>query len=61
MTKYLLLLIGASIWAAGGMGLALGYGAYALAMIGFVTIASILILGGFCMAKIQGETDKENI
>lgn len=52
---------GASIWAAGGMGLALGYGVYALAVIGFITIASVLILGGLFMTKVQGETDKEDL
>jgi putative Mg2+ transporter-C (MgtC) family protein len=52
---------GASIWAAGGIGLALGFGVYAIAIIGFVAIAATLIIGGFLMPKIQGETDKENI
>lgn len=50
---------GASIWAAGCMGLALGYGAYGLAIFGFIVIASILIIGGFLMEKFQGRTDKE--
>lgn len=38
---------GASIWASGGIGLTLGVGLYGLAMIGFITVAGILILGGF--------------
>ena len=50
---------GASIWAAGSMGLALGYGAYGLALLGFIVIASILIIGGLCMKKFNGRDDKE--
>lgn len=38
---------GASIWASGGIGLCLGFGMYGLAGIGFIAIASILIIGGF--------------
>ncbi len=38
---------GASIWAAGGIGLCLGFGMYGLAGIGFIAIAFILIVGGF--------------
>lgn len=50
---------GASIWAAGGIGLALGFGVYSLAIIGFMAIAAILMIGGFYMPQMQGETDKE--
>jgi putative Mg2+ transporter-C (MgtC) family protein len=40
---------GASIWASGGMGLALGFGFYMLALISFVTIFSVLFLFGLVM------------
>lgn len=52
---------GASIWAAGGIGLALGFGAYGLALAGFIAIAGILTIGGFCMEKFQGVQDKEDL
>ena len=51
---------GASIWASGGIGLALGFGSYALAFLAFVAIAIILIIGGFCMKKVSGRKDKED-
>lgn len=50
---------GASIWAAGGMGLAIGYGLYGLALVAFLAIAFTLIGGGFCMSAIQGNKDSE--
>ncbi len=37
---------GASIWAAGGIGLCLGFGMYGLALIGFLAVVCILVLGG---------------
>ncbi|MEM7651500.1 MAG: MgtC/SapB family protein [Pseudomonadota bacterium] len=52
---------GASIWAAGGIGLALGFGFYGLAVIAFLAIGLILIGGGACMAKFQGKSDKESL
>lgn len=51
---------GASIWAAGGIGLALGFGFYALAATGFLAIGAILILGGFAMQPLKGKSDKED-
>ncbi len=50
---------GASIWAAGGIGLTLGFGLYGLALISFAFTAIILIIGGLCMEKINGVSDKE--
>ncbi len=50
---------GASIWAAGGIGLTLGFGFYTLAFIAFAAVAAILIIGGFCMNAFQGKSDKE--
>lgn len=52
---------GASIWAAGIMGLTIGFGFYALAVICFAAIALILIGGGFCMKHFQGKDDKEDV
>lgn len=37
---------GASIWAAGGIGLCLGFGMYGLALVGFLAVVCILVLGG---------------
>lgn len=50
---------GASIWAAGGIGLALGFGFYGLSLIAFIAIAVILIIGGYFMPKVTGKKDKE--
>jgi putative Mg2+ transporter-C (MgtC) family protein len=52
---------GASIWAAGGMGLTLGFGYYGLAVVAFLSIAIILIIGGVYKEKIKGISDKEPI
>lgn len=52
---------GASIWASGGIGLALGFGAYGLALVGFAAISGVLIFGGMCMKKFNGQEDKEEI
>lgn len=38
---------GASIWGCGALGLMVGFGLYALALIGFVLLAAILILFGY--------------
>ena len=50
---------GASIWAAGGLGLTIGFGAYGLAIMGFITIYLILLVGGYFMPQVNGQTDKE--
>lgn len=39
---------GASIWASGIMGLTLGFGLYSLAILTLISIASILVIGGYC-------------
>ncbi len=49
---------GASIWAAGGIGLCLGFGNYALAAIAFAAIALILVIGGV-MAGMVSRTDRK--
>ncbi len=51
---------GASIWAAGGIGLTLGFGYYGIASVAFLAIAIILIIGGVFKPKISGELDKRN-
>ena len=51
---------GASIWAAGGMGMAVGLGFYAIALAAFLAIASTLIIGGLCMRLFKGKKDKED-
>lgn len=50
---------GASVWAAGGLGLTLGFGYYSLALIAFVTVAGTLFFLGFVRAMITGNRDKE--
>lgn len=50
---------GASIWAAGGIGLCVGFGMYFLAFIGFVAMALILIGGGYYMRVFNDENDTE--
>ena len=50
---------GASIWAAGGLGLALGFGTYALAFAGFATVILVLLVGGHFMPKVNGKEDRE--
>ncbi|WP_417518409.1 MgtC/SapB family protein [Minwuia sp.] len=50
---------GASIWACGGIGLALGFGLYLFALFGFVAIGIILVVGGWLQVPINGETDDE--
>lgn len=49
---------GASIWASGGIGLALGFGFYNLAFITFIAISLILIGGGLFMKHVQNKPDK---
>jgi len=52
---------GASIWASGGIGLALGFGFYGLAIIAFVAITITLVGGGYYMKIFQDKNDKEDI
>lgn len=51
---------GASIWAAGGIGLAVGFGFYLLSIMGFVAVALILVVGGWMQKPIHGEDDIED-
>ena len=50
---------GASIWASGGIGLALGFGFYILSIVAFIAIAVILIVGGHFMPRIVDKKDSE--
>lgn len=52
---------GASIWAAGGMGMAIGLGFYTIAIVAFVAIASTLVIGGMFMCALSGRNDREII
>jgi len=49
---------GASIWAAAGMGLIIGFGFYEIGIILFIFIALILFLGGLFMEHVQGRKDQ---
>lgn len=46
---------GSCIWACGAVGLALGYGFYDLALVGFLAVLSILVIGGRFRAKCRPE------
>ena len=48
---------GASIWGPGGIGLAIGFGFYALSAIAFAAIFGVLWLFGLLMPSVTGETD----
>lgn len=48
---------GAAIWAAGGIGLALGFGVYALAFMSFLAVWLILFFGGLGMEHFTEKTD----
>lgn len=50
---------GASIWASGIFGLALGFGMYGVATITFAVVAVILIGGGYYMKAFNGKEDTE--
>ncbi len=50
---------GASIWAAGGIGLAIGFGFYSLGIVAFVAIGAILLAGGIFRTKFSGIDDNE--
>ncbi|MBL4805016.1 MAG: MgtC/SapB family protein [Alphaproteobacteria bacterium] len=52
---------GASIWASGIFGLALGFGQYGVAFITFLVIAAILIVGGAYMKAFNGQEDNEQV
>lgn len=49
---------GASIWASGALGLALGFGFYEIAIILFLAVTATLVLGGWYREKVQGVADK---
>lgn len=49
---------GASIWASGGLGLTIGFGAYGLTFIGFAAIALTLLVGGYFMPKVNGHEEE---
>lgn len=48
---------GASVWAAGGIGLTLGFGYYALAFTAFIALTMILVIGGKYMNKYCDKDD----
>jgi putative Mg2+ transporter-C (MgtC) family protein len=50
---------GASIWAAGGIGLTIGFGFYVLGIVAFGAISLILLAGGLCRTWFSGKDDKE--
>tara|TARA_R110002124_G_scaffold129483_1_gene290894 strand:- start:191998 stop:192579 length:582 start_codon:yes stop_codon:yes gene_type:complete len=52
---------GASIWAAGSIGLSLGFGFYVLGAVAFISIGLILIGGGFVMKPLKDTKDKEDL
>lgn len=51
---------GACIWAAGGLGLLLGFGFYYLALIGFVVITFVLIVLNMILKPIIGKEGIDN-
>jgi len=51
---------GASIWASGGMGLTLGFGLYALAIVCFLAIFGALFVFGLFLPAIGNERDDEH-
>ncbi|WP_417455857.1 MgtC/SapB family protein [Kordiimonas sp.] len=50
---------GASIWASGAIGLALGFGFYLLGLMAFIAVSLTLIVGGLSVRTVRGETDEE--
>jgi len=52
---------GASIWASGGIGLTIGFGAYGLALITFAVILVILLLGGVLNVRQYVKTKEEPV
>lgn len=49
---------GASIWAAGGLGLTLGFGLYGLAVLAFIVVTATLVVGGWIISLGDGKDDK---
>ena len=49
---------GASIWASGALGLAVGFGFYGIALMIFFSVLITLYVGGKFMEKVQGVEDK---
>jgi putative Mg2+ transporter-C (MgtC) family protein len=50
---------GASIWASGGIGLAIGFGFYSLGIVAFVAIGITLLIGGIIRTRFVGTDDPE--
>ncbi|MCK7592065.1 MgtC/SapB family protein [Pseudomarimonas salicorniae] len=44
---------GASIWSAGGIGLALGFGYYGLALVAFLAVGAILAFSGWLVGRVR--------
>lgn len=44
---------GASIWSAGGIGLALGFGFYGLALVAFLAVGMILAFSGWLVGRLR--------
>lgn len=44
---------GASIWSAGGIGLALGFGFYGLALVAFLAVGMILVFSGWLVGRLR--------
>tara|TARA_Y100001001_G_C7969913_1_gene295551 strand:+ start:64 stop:564 length:501 start_codon:yes stop_codon:yes gene_type:complete len=51
---------GASIWAAGAMGLMIGFGLYSLAILGFTSLLVILVVFGYFREDLFGNGDKSD-
>ena len=51
---------GASIWASGGIGLAIGFGFYGLGIVAFAAISITLLVGGIIRMKFIGRGGPEN-
>jgi putative Mg2+ transporter-C (MgtC) family protein len=56
-TKIIGTATGASIWASGAMGLAIGFGLYVLSFICFLSLLLILVVGGWWMKPAIGRKD----
>lgn len=59
-TKIIGTATGASIWAAGIIGMSIGFGLYGLALAGFLAVAFVLIIGGRWMEKNEALDRKDN-
>ena len=60
-TKIIGTATGASIWASGAIGLAIGFGLYGLAVAAFIAVAIVLVIGGIWMEKVIGREDNGEI